>query len=67
MNTHKIKINFKINAILAGDSDVINSEITKQEIIEILLKKNINMRNKLLIKQLTVGEKGPWIFFCVFV
>ena len=38
MNTHKIKINFKINAILAGDSDVINSEITKQEVIEILLK-----------------------------
>jgi len=48
MNTHKIKINFKINAILAGDSDVFNSEITKQEIIEILLKKNTNMKNKLL-------------------
>jgi len=48
MSTHKIKINSKINEILAVDSNDINSEITTRKSIEILLKKNTNMKNKLL-------------------
>jgi len=48
MNIHEIEINLKINEILAVVSDAFNSEITTQNIIEILLKKNTNMKNKLL-------------------
>jgi len=48
MNTHKIIINSKINEILAVDSNDINSEIITRKSIEILLKKNTNMKNKLL-------------------
>ncbi len=48
MNTHKIIINSKINEILAVDSDDINLEITTRKSIEILLRKNTNMKNKSL-------------------
>ena len=48
MNTHKIEINFKINEILAVDSksDIIEIKNLKQ--LEIILKQNIKMKNKLL-------------------
>ena len=48
MNTHKIEINFKINEILAVDSNSDIIEIKNLKQLEIILKQNIKMKNKLL-------------------
>jgi len=48
MNTHKIKINFKINEILAVNSNEDIFEITNSKQLETLIKHNIKMKNKLL-------------------
>ena len=59
MNTHKIKINSEINEILAGDSESINLEINAQKLVEILLKKNTNMKNKLLKIRNEMNKNNP--------
>jgi hypothetical protein len=48
MNTHKIEINFKINEILAVDSNSDIIEIKNLKQLEIILRQNIKMKNKLL-------------------
>jgi hypothetical protein len=48
MNTHKIEINFKINEILAVDSNSDIIEIKNLKQLEMILKQNIKMKNKLL-------------------
>jgi hypothetical protein len=47
-NTHKIEINFKINEILAVDSSEDIFKIMNLNDVEILLKQNVNTKNKLL-------------------
>ena len=48
MYTHKIEINFKINEILAVDSNSDIIEIKNLKQLEIILRQNIKMKNKLL-------------------